>query len=1241
MEPLWILLGLAVVFGPWILAGVALARSRRAESRTTALESELRVLAARLAMVQARPGSVPSATPSSRASVPLAEAATRERPPSEAVLATTLASPSPPSAERPVPATAPGPAAAPSRPPAAAAVASAPPGTLEERIALVWLTRIGALVVLLGAATFFKYAVDNDWIGPTGRVALGVLAGVAALVAGEALRARTRALWVNVLQGAGVAVLFFSAFAAATLYRLVPDPAAFAAVAVVAAAGCGLALRGRSEVVLALSLLGGLLAPVFLSTGEDRPVALLAWLLLASGAALAVSARLGFRVVPWIALAGSAVLFGGWYDRFFDVHAPPPLFDPDRPARVQQGAYFALSVRALPFLLALAHVGAWLAAWERFRPRLESAGRPAARDGAWPRPLADGWLGVVLAALNALAFAFLHDRPLAAGAALALAGVAAALLSSRARRPAFHPIAAALGGLLLAAALRHGGASIAAAALWAVATLASAARSLLGRTGDAGAPGPAPTVLAAALGGLGFAGLSLVATRTDQQLLRAALVGAGAVAELALGAILLRRAPREAAPGGPGAPRALATVLLGSALGLVAAALAFLLSGASMTVAWAALGAAVAVVAARERDPFWLAGGLALLALALVRGLAVDLPAPENARLAFLASSGAEGAFRARILVNERGAAFLGLAAALLVAARAVLRVPSWRVVAGTLATAAHGALLLLAVTEARAAVLALPAPPSPGDALAFESFRSAVWTTVAAQAGALDTTTTVVMGLYAVALVGMGFVAREVLHRWLGLALFATTLAKVMLSDVWRLGRGQQILVFMAVGALMLAAGFLYARYGRRILGLPRPPPGAGALLALVTAGLGLGAPGLALALDEAPFRTVRPVEGVSAPGLHAIAVDAPLWQASLAEPGTLADVRIAGPDGAEVRWALRRVAGQDPETEVQGTLVDPVALPQGALRAVLDKGRAGLRTDELRLDLEGDDFLRPVRVESSDDGRRWGVLSEGSRVYAVRDVTGARRTTVLHPPSDARWLRVTVLPGGGEIRRISAAHPYRRAAVPPPVGELSLSASARTAGPDGRTSLFDLDLGAPGVPVDAVVLVTDAGAFERRVRVLASADALTWTDVGGGLLFRVPGDEELRVAIRPAGRRHLRVSVTDGDAPPLTLRAVRVQWPAHELVIDATAAGPQRLYAGAPGLRAPAYDLAAVLARTPGAPVVAARLGPGAANPAYAPAEAPVPFTERHRVALGVALGLVLLGVGAFAFRLLRAAA
>jgi hypothetical protein len=1215
----FVLLALAIVATPWVLSIVALVklgRGRRRiealEARAVSLEHGLRAAIRAAGAERARNGAPAEATAraepeaATATATPAATATPTEAPPSPEPLPTVLA----PSA-------------------AAPQVSSAAPGSLEERIALVWFTRIGALAVLVGTAYFFKYAVDSDWIGPAGRVALGAVAGVAAIFAGERLRPRTRALWVNAVQGAGVALLLVAAFAGSALYHLFPFGAAFAAVAIIALAGGAVAVRGRSQLVLALALAGGLLAPVLLSTGEDRPGALLGWLLALSALTLLVSARLRFLAVPWLAFLGTAVLFAGWYDRFFDVSPPPGVLDPNLPAAAQAGAYFALLPRLAPLALALAHLAAWLLAWEKLRR-------------AAPRLWTDAWLAAALVTGELAAFSLLFDRPLGAGAVAAGAGLLAAFLAERAGRPALLLGIAALGAALLAAAINEAGpqpgaAWIVAAALWGVVHLGASARALALRAGPRAQAKPdeagpsTPLVLCAALAGLGFAALGLEATGPGDGLLRAALAGAAGAAELALGAAVLRRG------------RLRATILLGTSLALVAAAAAFLLSGASVTIAWAALAAAVAVLAARDRDPAWLAGAGALFLATLVRLTRVDITAPTRAQWLFLQSDGAEGALHPAFLLNARAIALAGTAVALLVAARSVSRAArrSWTVAAAALATASHGCLLALAVIEVRGLALSIPAPPAAGDALAFEPYRDAFSSAVWAQAGKLDMVTTLVLGLYAALLVGIGFLAREVLHRWLGLTFFAATLAKLLLSDVWRLPRVYQILVFLAVGALMLAAAFLYARYGRRILGMLReaPPRGPGVALLLAAAGLGLAAP--ARALDPSLYSTVRPVTGVARPGYHAVRVDADLWRASLAAPGTLADLRIASPDGAEVPWALRAVGGPDGEEEVPAELVDPVVLPGGVVRAVIDKGKRGVRTDELRLDLEGDDFLRPVRIESSDNGRAFGVLAEGGRVYAVKGLAEARRTVVRHPPSEARFLRVTLLPGAGEPPRLSRAHPLRRPEAPPPVDVLDLPAPARTAGPDGRTSLFDLDLGAPGIPASAVVLEIATPAFERPARVLGSHDGATYVPLGGGLVWRAGADGDVRIATAPAGRRRLRIEIHDGDAPPLAVTGVHVEWRAHELILAPPAAGPHALYVGDREAHAPAYDLAAVLARLPaGTPVAPAALGPAAPNPRYAPRTPEAPFTERHRGPIAAAAVAALAALALWAIRLLRRA-
>ena len=111
---------------------------------------------------------------------------------------------------------------------------------LEEKVGKRWMTWAGALALFLSASFFLKYAFDNEWLGPTGRVVLGIVAGIAILIAGDyCLRRDMRALGQGLMGGA-LAILYVSLFGAFSLYKLLPQTPAFLSMVVVTAAGVAL-----------------------------------------------------------------------------------------------------------------------------------------------------------------------------------------------------------------------------------------------------------------------------------------------------------------------------------------------------------------------------------------------------------------------------------------------------------------------------------------------------------------------------------------------------------------------------------------------------------------------------------------------------------------------------------------------------------------------------------------------------------------------------------------------------------------------------------------------------------------------------------------------------------------------------------------------------------------------------------------------------------------------------------------
>ncbi len=69
-----------------------------------------------------------------------------------------------------------------------------------------------------------------------------------------------------------------------------------------------------------------------------------------------------------------------------------------------------------------------------------------------------------------------------------------------------------------------------------------------------------------------------------------------------------------------------------------------------------------------------------------------------------------------------------------------------------------------------------------------------------------------------ALALFVVGLLLKERVYRWCGLAILGCAVARVFLSDVWKLETIYRILSFMALGVVLLVLGFLYNKYQEKI---------------------------------------------------------------------------------------------------------------------------------------------------------------------------------------------------------------------------------------------------------------------------------------------------------------------------------------------------------------------------------------------------------------------------------------
>lgn len=188
---------------------------------------------------------------------------------------------------------------------------------LETNIGLTLINRVGVITLVLGVAFFFKWAVDNQYIGPAGRVELGVLAGLLTLFAGDLLWNRGQKIFAQGVTGTGVCILYLAIYAAFGFYHLIPQTFAFVFMVAVTLMAAALALRYDAVAIAALGMFGGYLTPVLLSTGEDRPWFLFTYILLLDLGALALARVRSWALLNVLSLIATALLYGAWLsDRF-------------------------------------------------------------------------------------------------------------------------------------------------------------------------------------------------------------------------------------------------------------------------------------------------------------------------------------------------------------------------------------------------------------------------------------------------------------------------------------------------------------------------------------------------------------------------------------------------------------------------------------------------------------------------------------------------------------------------------------------------------------------------------------------------------------------------------------------------------------------------------------------------------------------------------------------------------------
>ena len=191
-----------------------------------------------------------------------------------------------------------------------------------------WLNWVGIVMSLAGIGFFLKYAYDNAWIGPKGRLAIGVLLGIAALGLGERFRRKDWSVLFQVLTGGGLATFYLCVFFSFQVYHLADQTFCMILAILVTLLAVVMAVAHDAIPIAILAVIGGFLSPVLLSTGTNHPYALFTYIAILDMVAMGVAYFRRWRALDLLSFIGTAAIYLGWHQKFYgpDQMTPALLF---------------------------------------------------------------------------------------------------------------------------------------------------------------------------------------------------------------------------------------------------------------------------------------------------------------------------------------------------------------------------------------------------------------------------------------------------------------------------------------------------------------------------------------------------------------------------------------------------------------------------------------------------------------------------------------------------------------------------------------------------------------------------------------------------------------------------------------------------------------------------------------------------------------------------------------------------
>jgi len=181
---------------------------------------------------------------------------------------------------------------------------------LEKFIGENLVNKIGIAILVLAIGFFVKYAIDNNWVGPAGRVGIGILCGGILIGIAHRLRIGYKA-FSSVLVGGGLAIFYFTITLAYHEFHLFNQTTSFIILIVITCFAVVLSLLYDKQELAVIALVGGMSSPFMVSNGSANYNALFIYLIILNGGLLIIAYNKAWRILNITAFALTVLVLIG------------------------------------------------------------------------------------------------------------------------------------------------------------------------------------------------------------------------------------------------------------------------------------------------------------------------------------------------------------------------------------------------------------------------------------------------------------------------------------------------------------------------------------------------------------------------------------------------------------------------------------------------------------------------------------------------------------------------------------------------------------------------------------------------------------------------------------------------------------------------------------------------------------------------------------------------------------------